>query len=345
MAGEDFRDIVLFTFTTITTIGYGNISPTTDASKLFCIGYAAFGIPLVFLSLANMGKFMSEAYWMCMICLSKSAREVDRSKEGLLSPDGNWKMPFITLNFLLIFAIGTGAVLFYTWDKLHFATAVYFSFISVMTIGFGDFFATANTSWHCLAIIMYICFGMVVMSTFIGALNEFLHKIHYLGRTFTGAGEVNVWFGGQSVTVAELLHVVAAKLNVNPHDMRALLRDLDNIIESANDQSIAAASARRLSVVNIGTAAMTERQMSQPTRAPKYKKLKTFLEEDSRKKNPTIHHKSIIWTQHAPIRATNKAINALEVVYGVSLESRRRHASRESRKISVESQKRQTKHV
>lgn len=40
-------DALYFSFTTLTTIGYGDLAPTTDSSKIFTIFYAASGIGLL----------------------------------------------------------------------------------------------------------------------------------------------------------------------------------------------------------------------------------------------------------------------------------------------------------
>nr|CAD2166047.1 unnamed protein product [Meloidogyne enterolobii] len=58
--GWSFSDSVLFCFTVITTIGYGNVSPKTFTGQLFCILYALLGIPFTLLAIADLGKFISE---------------------------------------------------------------------------------------------------------------------------------------------------------------------------------------------------------------------------------------------------------------------------------------------
>jgi len=45
--GGTNRNSILFTFTIVSTIGYGNFAPSTDGGKIFLMVYAAVGIPLV----------------------------------------------------------------------------------------------------------------------------------------------------------------------------------------------------------------------------------------------------------------------------------------------------------
>ncbi|PIO57253.1 Ion channel [Teladorsagia circumcincta] len=55
-----FMDSLLFAFTVITTIGYGNVAPRTFGGRLFVIGYGLIGIPFTLLAIADLGKFLSE---------------------------------------------------------------------------------------------------------------------------------------------------------------------------------------------------------------------------------------------------------------------------------------------
>ncbi|VBB34901.1 unnamed protein product, partial [Acanthocheilonema viteae] len=63
--GWPFIDSLLFVFSLITTIGYGNITPKTFAGQIFCIFFSAFGVPLTLLTIADLGKFISEIIFAC----------------------------------------------------------------------------------------------------------------------------------------------------------------------------------------------------------------------------------------------------------------------------------------
>lgn len=55
-----YMTALFFTTTLLTTIGYGNLTPVTGRGKLLCILYALFGVPLILITVADIGKFLSE---------------------------------------------------------------------------------------------------------------------------------------------------------------------------------------------------------------------------------------------------------------------------------------------
>ncbi|GMT09156.1 hypothetical protein PFISCL1PPCAC_453 [Pristionchus fissidentatus] len=54
-----FGSSIFFSWTAITTIGYGHIVPRTDEGRIVIIFYALFGIPLILVTIADMGRFLS----------------------------------------------------------------------------------------------------------------------------------------------------------------------------------------------------------------------------------------------------------------------------------------------
>ena len=52
------RDFLYFSVVTITTVGYGDVLPTSDASKVFTIFYAAYGCAIAVISLMKVANYL-----------------------------------------------------------------------------------------------------------------------------------------------------------------------------------------------------------------------------------------------------------------------------------------------
>lgn len=51
---------IFFTSTLLTTIGYGNLVPVTLEGRMFCIFYGLFGVPLILITVADIGARISK---------------------------------------------------------------------------------------------------------------------------------------------------------------------------------------------------------------------------------------------------------------------------------------------
>uniref|UniRef100_A0A0K0E4S4 Potassium channel domain-containing protein n=1 Tax=Strongyloides stercoralis TaxID=6248 RepID=A0A0K0E4S4_STRER len=81
-----FSDSILFAFTVITTIGYGNVAPKSFGGRLFCIFYGLIGIPFTLLAIADLGKFISEVMVSAnnayIITIKKIKKKLRKYKEN-----------------------------------------------------------------------------------------------------------------------------------------------------------------------------------------------------------------------------------------------------------------------
>ncbi|ETN82873.1 hypothetical protein NECAME_07706 [Necator americanus] len=59
----------------------------------------------------------------------------------------------------------------------------------------------------------------------------------FISRRFTGTKDVEIWFGGRMLTVQELITLVADQFGVCPRKLRTIIRDLDDILEAACDDT------------------------------------------------------------------------------------------------------------
>uniref|UniRef100_A0A4W3GIB7 Potassium channel subfamily K member 16-like n=1 Tax=Callorhinchus milii TaxID=7868 RepID=A0A4W3GIB7_CALMI len=119
----DFSSSFFFVTTVVTTIGYGNLSPSTAGGQIVCVFYALFGIPLNLVVLGLVGKHLSSHVENMRTCL-KTLKVLTFSLSLLIG----------VLVFLLIPPLVFSAV-----EGWSYRESIYYSFITLSTIGFGDY--------------------------------------------------------------------------------------------------------------------------------------------------------------------------------------------------------------
>ena len=109
--------------------GYGNLAPHTEIGKVVVIAYALIGIPITFLMLQGLGEHLA--------ILSK---KVNKLKLCSKRPELNKY-----LNMVLIILIGLSLLfvgptfLFMNVEGWSMMDGIYYCFVTLSTIGFGDF--------------------------------------------------------------------------------------------------------------------------------------------------------------------------------------------------------------
>ncbi|KAG7328310.1 hypothetical protein KOW79_008254 [Hemibagrus wyckioides] len=160
-----FAGSFYFAITVITTIGYGHAAPSTDAGKAFCMGYALLGIPLTLVMFQSLGERINT---FVRFLLHKAKKCV-----GLRRPEVSMAN-MVTIGFFSCvgtLCIGAGAFSHYEgWSYFH---AFYYCFITLTTIGFGDYVAlqkdnALHNDPHYVAFsFVYILMGLTVIGAFL----------------------------------------------------------------------------------------------------------------------------------------------------------------------------------
>ena len=126
---------VYFITVTMTTIGYGDVTPTTDLGKIFTMVYIIVGLAVVFPWIVDIGdciKTTSENYLMMVL-----DDDPDDNKSPL------WVKGVLAVTMILV-PLFVGFVYFATysvendacgWRKID---ALWWTFATVTTVGFGD---------------------------------------------------------------------------------------------------------------------------------------------------------------------------------------------------------------
>ncbi|XP_043285975.1 open rectifier potassium channel protein 1 [Venturia canescens] len=180
----DFYNSFYFAYTVVSTIGYGNLAPTTMLSRILMIFYGVVGIPMNGILLAQLGEFFGLVFVRAhkkyksykqhssQNEYSSKRTPLEKRKAGLAMQILMYLIPgFVMFIFFPAFV-------FSHFEKWTYEEAVYYAFVTLTTIGFGDFVAGQdNTKGSGVLFILYksfliawISFGLgyiVMIMTFI----------------------------------------------------------------------------------------------------------------------------------------------------------------------------------
>ncbi|XP_041809095.1 potassium channel subfamily K member 17 [Chelmon rostratus] len=169
-----FTSSAVFAATVVTTIGYGNMSPSSTAGQIFCVFFALFGIPLNMMVLNRVGKYM--------LVIERNISDFLEGKTGRRR---------CTRFFVHLVSYLSGAALFFVVPMIVFqqhegwtySQAIYYCFITLSTIGFGDFVADSNPDkhypeWYSVLMASWIFFGLAWLALLINHSTDILERLN-----------------------------------------------------------------------------------------------------------------------------------------------------------------------
>ncbi|KAF7639570.1 Ion_trans_2 domain-containing protein [Meloidogyne graminicola] len=225
-----FSTAVFFSVTVVSTIGYGNPVPVTKIGRVACISFSLFGIPLTLVTIADLGKFLSEhLVWLygkwtklknfLYLTLSKRKGVINKkvnfyNNQCLLTNEliNEKRIPALLVFTILVLYTALGGLLMSQLEPWSFFTSFYWSFITMTTVGFGDLMPRRD---HYTAIILlYIVLGLAITTMCIDLVGvQYIRKIHYFGRKIQDARSALAVVGGKVVLVSELYSNLLQKRN------------------------------------------------------------------------------------------------------------------------------------
>lgn len=151
----EFESCFYFALTVATTIGYGNFAPQTDEGKIFTIFYS---IPAII----GVGWFIKENV--------NSIAHLDK-QIGL-----RWQA-LIALSILLMYMALSAWFFEYVMKGWSYLDGVYFTWITISTIGFGDLLPDVSSWDRNLGILVVLVMGIHVASVVIAIGGDVLYWI------------------------------------------------------------------------------------------------------------------------------------------------------------------------
>ncbi|PAV66558.1 hypothetical protein WR25_22563 [Diploscapter pachys] len=256
---------VLFCFTVVTTIGYGNVAPKTFNGRLFVILYGLIGVPVTMLAIANLGKFLATLLksWTrpFVQCYRRFKRRyfktsyTPKEKQRLMEkeskkpnksidfddddsteddddeePDDDVATEGMILFVSFIIYIVAGSIVIAAYEpQMDFFEAIYFNFVTLTTIGLGDLVPQSDT--YLVITLIYCAVGLALTTIAIEIAADALKKLHYFGRKMENVGNVQVWFGGKKISMKALVKNLGDQFNVPIDELDTL--NLDKFVDDA----------------------------------------------------------------------------------------------------------------
>ena len=200
-----FSGATYFSFTTLATIGFGDIFPHTSGGKIFICFYALFGIPLLFFTVQTISRVFVRIELQTrqyrnlrrikhclhrLACFCRLPREESSrlSDPPSLRPEEEEPPLVIHLIAGALFATVVCICLFALYSsQVHgftYGNALYYAYISLSTIGFGDitpgpdlqyqaagYLRTEATIWlETVAVMVFILVGLSILSFMVRSL-------------------------------------------------------------------------------------------------------------------------------------------------------------------------------
>ncbi|CAH0403532.1 unnamed protein product [Chilo suppressalis] len=169
-AGQQWKFTGAFYYATtvLTTIGYGHSTPATIGGKLFTMFYAIVGIPLGLIMFQSIGERVNrlssviiKSIKRAMNCQHTNASEVDL---------------ICVVTTLSSLTIAGGAAAFSKFEGWSYFDSVYYCFITLTTIGFGDMVALQRDNAlnrkpsYVMFALIFILFGLAIVAACLNLL-------------------------------------------------------------------------------------------------------------------------------------------------------------------------------
>lgn len=144
----NFHNSIFFSTTVITTIGYGHFLPSTQSGKIFCLIYALFGIPMTGVLLGAIGGLFSKCF---MVRIRQIRRKYNKTMNAKIILQYLETGVLFFLPWFMVFLV-IPSLIFVAIERWSFLESFYYAFITLTTIGFGDYVAGNDSDSNVLVI-------------------------------------------------------------------------------------------------------------------------------------------------------------------------------------------------
>ena len=151
----EWTDACYFCVITLTTVGYGDLAPTTDESKLFAIGYIVLGLSIVATSLGALAGAAAGPDFVFRDAASTS-------------PFQRYLYQAFIAVVRVVVVCGVGATFVFFNEGWGVLDSIYWSVVTASTVGYGDIEVEQETTRQFLVV-----YALVAVGAFATSLSKF----------------------------------------------------------------------------------------------------------------------------------------------------------------------------
>ena len=156
------------------------MAPCTDGGRIFCILYALIGIPLTWLLLSTLAQHINDWIGHALRCCYE--RVLHRKPAGIGIKSAAITLVLCVLMVLIIALFGSYS------EGWRYIDGIYFGFITLTTIGFGDFVPlhpspnrdAEGYTWHVVMFtimsILYFTVGLAIVSSVLMSIRNAMEE-------------------------------------------------------------------------------------------------------------------------------------------------------------------------
>jgi len=160
-------DSLYFGVVTFTSVGYGDLVPSTDAGRLFCIIYALGGCAALGIALGVLGDTMIQSQLSAIKKLKlnrqrkvmssiEKEREITASQRTQGEEKSRPRLHFVIVRIPIFLAIALCSAFISLREGWYWTNGVYYTIVTMCTIGYGDY-APEHHHSRALAVIFIPC--------------------------------------------------------------------------------------------------------------------------------------------------------------------------------------------
>ncbi|KAL2316652.1 hypothetical protein Fmac_030528 [Flemingia macrophylla] len=135
---DGILDAIYFSIVTMTTVGYGDLVPNSDLTKLLACAFVFSGMALMGLILSKAADYLVEKQEFLLVKAMRMHQKVGPYEMLKDLETNKTRYKFFLVFFLLLILIIAGTIFLVTVEKLDFVDAFYCVCSTLTTLGYGD---------------------------------------------------------------------------------------------------------------------------------------------------------------------------------------------------------------